>query len=783
MYRHHFLQIFVWSLVVAGLDGSARAEQARGHSEELAAQIKQISPAVLSDEQRDAARAMVRDSQRARLDAANKLSSENWYAIENRQQWEAFVRPRIEALQKSLGAFPAPPEDLHVLVTNTLDGDGFKIDNLVFQSRPGLWVTANLYRPAKPAASMPGILICHAHHRPKQQGELQDMGMTWARAGCLVLVMDNLGHGERRQHPFASAADYDKEFAVSRQDYYFRYDTGIQLHLVGESLIGWIAWDLMRGVDLLLKQDGIDPQRIVLLGAVAGGGDPAAVTAAIDERIAAAVPFNFGGPQPETRFPLPEDSETSFNYAGGGGWESTRNLRLSARDGFLPWVIVGSVAPRGLIFAHEFNWDQPRDPVWKRLEKIYGFYDASDKLAFTHGHGELKGRPPEATHCTNIGRPHRKLIHPTFRRWFDIPVTEDDEYSNPRPGEDLMCMTPAAADKVHPQQLHEVLLDLADQRNATKRTPGELREACAAVLGSVEPAAAPKVVARDTSEPTVERVILETEPGISIPLLILTPSGKAKQKRPVVVAVAQGGKEAFVKERSGDIAALLDGGAAVCLPDLREVGEVAGDKGRGRYSTSTGRSSTDLMLGDTTVGAKLRDLRSVISHLRGRKNVDAGRIAIWGDSFAPTNGPDTNFKVPRRVDGRPLQSEPLGGMLALLAALFDEKICAVFAHGGLSEFRSVLESQFVLIPHDVVVPGFVTTGDLPAIAASVAPRPLQLAGLVDGLNRPLPAGAVRKAYAAAAQQYEKSGAENAFSISDGPQSAGQWLLEQLRSTP
>jgi len=47
-----------------------------------------------------------------------------------------------------------------------------------------------------------------------------------------------------------------------------------------------------------------------------------AVTAALDERIDCAVPFNFGGPQPETRYPLPEDAETWFNYAGGGSWES-----------------------------------------------------------------------------------------------------------------------------------------------------------------------------------------------------------------------------------------------------------------------------------------------------------------------------------------------------------------------------------------------------------------------------------------------------------------------------
>ena len=172
--------------------------------------------------------------------------------------------------------------------------------------------------------------------------------MTWARAGCLVLVIDQLGHGERADHPFQSESDYSKKDAGYRwwrQDYYHRFDTNAQLHLVGESLMGWMAWDLMRGVDLLLAQPGIDKDKIILLGAVAGGGDPAGVTAALDRRIAAAAPFNFGGPQPETRFPLPEDAELHFNYLGGAYWEGTRNLRRTGIDGFFHWTIVGSIAP------------------------------------------------------------------------------------------------------------------------------------------------------------------------------------------------------------------------------------------------------------------------------------------------------------------------------------------------------------------------------------------------------------------------------------------------------
>ena len=118
------------------------------------------------------------------------------------------------------------------------------------------------------------------------------------------------------------------------------------------------------------------------------------MTAALDPRFTCVVPFNFGGPQPENRYPLPDDAETSFNYAGSGSWESTRNLRDSAAKGFLPWVIVASVAPRQLIHAHEFSWDRERDPVWKRYQKVWGFYDATDNLSFTTGTGVIHDNDP-----------------------------------------------------------------------------------------------------------------------------------------------------------------------------------------------------------------------------------------------------------------------------------------------------------------------------------------------------------------------------------------------------
>src|SRR5262249_16476992 len=158
-------------------------------------------------------------------------------------------------------------------------------------------ITANLYLPAKPPRAMPGIIVCHSFFHPKSQGELQDIGVNGARCGCAVLVFDLLGHGERRQHPFADAAAYPGKFNPARQDYYTRCLVGLQLDLVGESLMGWMAADVVHCVDVLVKRPGIDREKIIVMGAVAAGGDVAAVAGALDSRIACVVPYNFGGPE------------------------------------------------------------------------------------------------------------------------------------------------------------------------------------------------------------------------------------------------------------------------------------------------------------------------------------------------------------------------------------------------------------------------------------------------------------------------------------------------------
>jgi hypothetical protein len=762
--------------------------------EQLADALHSLNPVVLSGKQREDASSMVQEHLWARIQHANDQSRVEWRSINGREDWERFCKPRLEALRESLGQFPTPPRKLEVRVTHRLSGDGFEIENILFESRPGLWVTANLYLPSRRPESMPGLLICHSHHRPKTQGELQDMGMTWARSGCAVLVMDQLGHGERRQHPFRTADDYPESFPVSRQDYYFRFDTGIQLHLVGDSLMGWMVWDLMRGVDLLLGLQSIDSKRIILLGSVAGGGDSAAAAGALDPRITAVAPFNFGGPQPETQYPLPEDAELSFNYAGSGSWESTRNLRRSASDGFLPWVIVGGIAPRHLVYAHEFSWDRNRDPVWRRLNEIYGFYNKPEYLSFTHGHGLLTESPTVASHCTNIGPVHRNAIHSAFRRWFDIPVTPQEEFSNRREEHELICMTPEAERELKPKRLVDLLPDLAAERSRSVRRhlvespPAArtrlLRKEWTRVLGDVEPTGSPSILSTESENlfgAKVERITLKVEPGIVVPMLLLLPNQNGEKRLPMAIGIAQAGKEGFLRHRSGEIAELLLGGVGVCLPDLRGTGETGSDEDRGYRSAATAHSSTELMLGGTMTGARLRDLRSVLRYLQGRRDVDPNNISIWGDSFTGVNPPDTDFQVPRGISPRPAQSEPLGGLLVLLTSLYEDEIHAIYVHSGLSGFYSVLTSQFVYIPHDAVIPGALTSGDLCDVAAALAPRPLCLDGFVDGLNVRLSTEKVCEVFEPALISYRDAQAGDRLTIDEEGESPAHWLLAHIRA--
>src|SRR5262249_53838952 len=239
---------------------------------------------------------------------------------------------------------------------------------------------------------------------------------------------------------------------------------------------------------------------------------------------------------------------------------------------------------------------------------------------------------------------------------------------------------------------------------------------------------------------------------------------------PTVIGLAQAGKAGFLKERAGELQKLVAAGAIVVLPDVRGTGDTrAGD---------TDLSTNLQLFGETLLGERVRDLRSVLAYLRERKDVDAKRIALWGDAFGPINSADTNFKVPRNADSWPRGPEPLGGLLALFGALYEDDIRAVYLAGGLSTYHGVLTHFAVLISHSSSVPGALTAGDLCDLAGRLAAKPLRLEALVGQPNRPVSAADVKKAYEPTTQGYVA--ASQAFSFAESRSSAAAWLLAQLK---
>ena len=188
------------------------------------------------------------------------------------------------------------------------------------------------------------------------------------------------------------------------------------------------------------------------------------------------------------------------------------------------------------------------------------------------------------------------------------------------------------------------------------------------------------------------------------------------------------------------------------------------------------------MLGNTAMGARLKDARAVVRYLRARADLDGKRLALWGESFAPANPavPMLDQSVNQRPGPQAIQdSDPLGPILVLLTALYEPGVQAVAARGGLVSYLSVLGDRFCYVPQDVIVPGVLEAADLADVVAALAPRDVLMEGLVDGRNRAVDAPEWNAGLRVALEAYRSASSRLTIRKEAAGNAAPGWLAARL----
>lgn len=197
------------------------------------------------------------------------------------EAWNTNAPVYRRELAEMLGLDPMPARmPLNATKTGESQGDGYIVENLHYQAIPGLYVTANLYRPSQPAATpLPAVLYVCGHALVEKAGisygnktAYHHHGIWFARHGYVCLIIDTVELGEIR-------GEHHGTYSKGRWWWYSR----------GYTPAGLETWSGMRGLDYLETRPEVDKTRFGVTGR-SGGGAYSWYIAALDERIKAAAP-------------------------------------------------------------------------------------------------------------------------------------------------------------------------------------------------------------------------------------------------------------------------------------------------------------------------------------------------------------------------------------------------------------------------------------------------------------------------------------------------------------
>lgn len=634
---------------------------------------------------------LARDAYERRNQELSKLT--NIDAIRERQKWAR------ETFWKLAGGEPERTP-LNTRVMARLERSGYRVETLVYESRPGVFVSANLYIPAAAAQRYPGVLFQMGHSALGKAFEgYQKCCQGLVRLGFVVLAFDPMGQGERVAYPDSTGmntrlSSVDDEHSVP----------GKQMVLLGETASQYQVWDAIRSLDVLALHPSVDAQRLASAGQ-SGGGTLTMLLACVDERLSAAA--------------VASGNTENFACADfdspGSTDDAEQNFIGSGPLAFDRWDLVYPMAPKPLLVLvseHDFfGTYSPRylssgREEYGKLARVYELLGQPDRLAW---------RDTPVPHGLTYAM--RLDIYNWFERWLNNSDPRIDAEPPVAP-ESPKALWAGATGSVVRDFGSLRPFDLIQRRTANTRK-NEL-ESARFQFPSGEVKIATLARTR-TSDAHMEAVEVHSADQVWIPAWLYIPDDA--RSRETVLILDEQGRNAGVRE-DGLYQQLARRGRVVCAADIRGIGDMRPEVGRGnpRYTIPHDSEQefawASLILGESLLRQRVEDIVALLHALQNERRI---AVAARGRLTVP----------------------------ALFAFSASSIADSLYLAGGLVSYRSVLETEDYDTPLSNFEWDIFRQADLPALAARAAPRRLHLAGTIDARGKTLDNESVRRLYATA----------------------------------
>jgi cephalosporin-C deacetylase-like acetyl esterase len=649
------------------------------------------------------------DGERAKLKTAADIEARN-----------AFVR---EKFREMLGPFPERCA-LDAIVSKSFERPGYRVENVLFQSRPDFWVTGNLYVPTSGAGPFPA-LISPCGHAPlaRMYYPYQTMYFSLVKAGFVVLSFDPVGQGERRHYWNPQTGETEHDF----DPIYEHSMPGQLLLLTGENLTNYRVWDGMRAIDYLLTRPEVDKQRVGCAGH-SGGGTLTLFISALDERVRCAVVSEGGTGH---RWPV--------NFPPGarvGPSDVEQNIFPAAVHGVDLCDLHVAIAPRplmSLIEDYSPRFNAAADHIRARYQQM----GVGDKFAT-----EAATDPHAWTFKL------RQATTRWFCKWFqDRPGPEREPDFEPETPETLYATPNGSIRYSHQGDTVFSILVKKPALPLKLVTPADIRRVIHYTQSETQ--LEPRLL---TTTPrkgySIEKLEFLSEAGIHIPTWTFVPERPQSGATPILW-VNEAGKQADGME-FGALERLARRGFLVSAIDVRGVGDTRPahtpsimnpPEFRHLFDTETAMSYMAWFMDESLFGMRVRDVVRGVDYLTERVSAKGVRVVGKG----------------------------AGALWAVYAAALDPRIDAAICDRGLLSYRTLTQSDRYLHNASIFLRDVLQHFDLPQVSAAVAPRQLVLVDPVDAMKRPAGLAAARRTYEFTHQEYAKAGAVERFRIAErGP---------------